>query len=104
MDNFKQWIPQTIEILREQSGQTQSELADKCGFASTSTISHFETGARTPSIKVLDKIFAALGVDLTISFTPQKSFKSECVWVRRSVFRRLREVVAELPDGEIDQS
>lgn len=100
MDNLKEWIPETIRALREDSGLTQTELAKQCGFNSTGTISHFETGCRTPSIDSLDKIFAALGVDLKISFTPQKSFENEWAWVRRSVFKRLRAVIAELPHDE----
>ena len=100
MDNIREWIPETIRALREESGLSQTELADRCGFKSSGTISHFETGIRTPSIDSLDKLFAALGVDLTISMTPQKSFENEWVWVRRSVFRRLRAVVAELPDDK----
>jgi|JI9StandDraft_1071089.scaffolds.fasta_scaffold608926_2 DNA-binding XRE family transcriptional regulator len=41
--------PQQLKKIREQLGLTQDDLAKVLGLAGKKTISHFETGFRTPS-------------------------------------------------------
>jgi transcriptional regulator with XRE-family HTH domain len=48
---------------REQQGLTQAELGRRAGMAAAS-VSHFETGQRTPSVESLVKLSDALSVSL----------------------------------------
>lgn len=49
-----------LKQLRENLGLTQEEVAEKCGLT-TAAISHFERGAREPSLKNAVKIVKGLG-------------------------------------------
>ena len=48
---------------REQQGLTQAELGRRAGMAAAS-VSHFETGQRTPSVESLVKLSDALSVSM----------------------------------------
>lgn len=50
-----------LQALREQRGLTQSELGKRAGMAAAS-VSHFETGQRSPSLDSLVKLADALEV------------------------------------------
>lgn len=62
MEN-KEEIGQKIKILRKTRGLTQEQLADKLNIK-RATISNYEIGRRSPHIKELESIAAALGVGL----------------------------------------
>lgn len=59
----KEEIGQKIKILRKTRGLTQQQLADKLN-VKRATISNYEIGRRSPHIKELESIAAALGVGL----------------------------------------
>lgn len=59
----KEEIGQKIKILRKTRGLTQQQLADKLK-VKRATISNYEIGRRSPHIKELESIAAALGVGL----------------------------------------
>lgn len=54
-----------LQSLRELRGLTQAELGKRAGMAAAS-ISHFETGQRTPSLESLVKLADALGVSVDV--------------------------------------
>ncbi len=58
------WSGDVLKRVREQKGLTQGELADKVGVCRV-TITRIETGARNPSMPLLQKIANALKVELT---------------------------------------
>jgi transcriptional regulator with XRE-family HTH domain len=53
--------------LREKRGQTQKDLAARLG-TTQSAIARLEAGNIAPSLPTLDKVAAALGVELVVSF------------------------------------
>jgi len=57
-----------IHALRDKRGLSQRELAERLG-TTQSAIARLEAGNVTPSLATLDKIAAALGVELIVSFT-----------------------------------
>ena len=56
-----------IRTLREKRGLSQRELAERLG-TTQSAIARLEAGNVSPSLPTLDKVAAALGVELVISF------------------------------------
>jgi transcriptional regulator with XRE-family HTH domain len=54
-----------LKTAREKRGLTQSELAEKVGVHLV-TICRIETGARNPSMPLLQKIAKALGMRLVV--------------------------------------
>jgi len=56
-----------IHALREKRGLTQRELAERLG-TTQSAIARLEAGNIAPSLPTLDKVAAALGVELVVSF------------------------------------
>jgi ribosome-binding protein aMBF1 (putative translation factor) len=56
-----------IHALREKRGLTQKELAERLG-TTQSAIARLEAGNIAPSLPTLDKVAAALGVELVVSF------------------------------------
>lgn len=52
-----------LATFREQRGLTQVELGTRAGIAPAS-VSHFETGQRTPTLETLVKLADALGTSL----------------------------------------
>ena len=63
-------IIQAIIEARENSNITQQELSRRTGIAQTE-ISRIENGSRNPSIKLLQRLAAGMGMSLKISFEPQ---------------------------------
>ena len=60
-------IGEEVRRLREERGLSQRELAERMG-ASQSVIARLEAGAVEPTIATLDRVAAALGVELDIHF------------------------------------
>ena len=71
-----------IKELRETSGMTQTELAEKVG-VSKSVISAYEKGIRNPSNKVLELIADTFGVSL-ISFFEKGHWEHEAITINIS--------------------
>ena len=57
------WISQKIKELRDKCGFTQHDLAEKSGLPQ-SHISRLESGVHSPSFKTLEKLAAALDVEV----------------------------------------
>ena len=72
-------MSRTIKELREKSGMTQTDLAEKVG-VSKSVISAYEKGIRKPSHKVLQLIAEAFGVSI-LSFYERGHFQNEAVTI-----------------------
>jgi transcriptional regulator with XRE-family HTH domain len=54
-----------LEVARRVAGLTQAELARRAG-TSQATVSAYERGLKTPSVKVAARLFAVLGWELTL--------------------------------------
>lgn len=64
-------IIQAIIDARKESGLTQKELSERTGIAQ-GDISKLERGNANPSIRTLQRLATAMGMRLTLSFTPDK--------------------------------
>lgn len=96
-----QYAGEKIKELREKSGMTQTELAEKVG-VSKSVISAYEKGIRNPSHKVLELIADTFGVgllyffkrgyfaneDVTINITDLNSEQQKIIFSLINEFRR----------------
>lgn len=71
-----------IKELREKSGMTQTELADKVG-VSKSVVSAYEKGIRNPSNKTLELIADIFGVSMP-SFFEKGHWQQEAITVNIS--------------------
>lgn len=59
-------LAETVFRAREAAGLTQAELARRMG-TTQSAIAAIESGARTPTVELLDRLARACGARLTIS-------------------------------------
>jgi transcriptional regulator with XRE-family HTH domain len=62
-DSAPKLLAENVRALREVRRLTQAELGARAGIAAAS-ISHFETGQRTPSLDSIVKLADALGVSI----------------------------------------
>ncbi len=63
-------LGRAVRGLREQHGWTQTQLAGAAGMTQ-SAVARFEAGGTVPSLRVLERLAAALDADLTVSVTPR---------------------------------
>ena len=71
-----------IKELREKSGMTQTDLAERVG-VSKSVVSAYEKGIRNPSNKVLEQIAEIYGVSL-LSFFEKGHWEHEAITINIS--------------------
>ena len=102
--HYQKWIPSTIETLREAANLTQLELAQAIGFESASSISHFESGERLPTIDVLDKIFIACDATLVIGYElkPSNQIKAQFAYVNKDSLRAIVKAVKDIDPDLLD--
>ena len=62
-------IAKMVKDARERTGLTKAALADAAGL-DKSYITYIESGAKVPSIEVLEKLAEAMGMDLVVRFEP----------------------------------
>jgi transcriptional regulator with XRE-family HTH domain len=65
------WNPAQLKTLREQRGLSQVALAERAGTHPIS-VAKWETGGRTPSIDLLEKLAKALRVPVTDLLTRRR--------------------------------
>lgn len=58
-----------VRSLRLQAGLTQEEMAAKAG-TSQPTIAAYEAGVKSPTLTTLQRLAAALGFDMAVTFAP----------------------------------
>jgi transcriptional regulator with XRE-family HTH domain len=58
-----------IKDLRDATGLTQAELADRAG-TSQPTIAAYESGTKSPTLRTLRRLAGAVGRELVVSFVP----------------------------------
>ncbi len=64
-------LGRAVRGLREQHDWTQAQLAGAAGMTH-SAVARFEAGGTVPSLRVLERLAAALDADLTVSVTPRE--------------------------------
>ncbi|MGC9669318.1 helix-turn-helix domain-containing protein [Planosporangium sp. 12N6] len=63
-------LGRTVRELRERRGWSQSRLAEASGMTQ-SAVARFEAGGTVPTLPVLERLAAALGVGLSVRFEPR---------------------------------
>jgi len=64
-------LGRAVRGLREKHDWTQAQLAGAAGMTQ-SAVARFEAGGTVPSLRVLERLAAALDADLTVSVIPRK--------------------------------
>jgi ribosome-binding protein aMBF1 (putative translation factor) len=62
-------LAEAVRLRREELGWSQRQLAERAGMSQPG-VARFEAGGTTPTIPVLERLARALGLELTIAFTP----------------------------------
>jgi len=64
-------LAEAIRARREELGWSQRQLAEHAGMTQPG-IARFESGGTTPTLPLLERLAAALGLTLTVSFEPSE--------------------------------
>lgn len=92
LDSYKT-IGHRIRMAREQAGLLQEEVAEKLGYKSVATISHFEKGIRKISVVDLQRLAEFLDVPISYFFdgeiTEQKTPHTEIIFRARGLIPTL---------------
>lgn len=84
-----------IKSARESAGLSQEQLAQQMGFASSATVSHFESGSRKISIADLHKLSRILGIPLEFFISEVENGEMQHFRLRAKQIRPSeREIVA----------
>lgn len=95
MTHWRQWIPQTLRVLRQEYNLTLKELSERCGL-SVSYLSDIESGRTVPTLETLDRIVTSYGLTITLSFFEGDYVPPNFVYVRRETLNELAAIVAEI--------
>lgn len=92
-----------IRFLRKQMNLSQSELAEQTGI-SRAIIGHYETDFRNPSLRNLNIITKALGIDVSVlTSDSDEEFISECVAGNyKAKYEALVDLIASLGQNGLD--
>jgi ribosome-binding protein aMBF1 (putative translation factor) len=63
-------LGRSVRELRERQGWSQTQLAKESGMTQ-SAVARFEAGGTVPTLAVLERLAAALGVSLRVGFEPR---------------------------------
>lgn len=79
----------TIRVLRETTDRTQAELAAAAG-TSQPTIAAYEAGRKSPTLRTLVRLAAAVGLEATVTFHPPMTREDRrSLHLHRAIARRL---------------
>ena len=89
-----------IRMLRERTGLTQQALASAAG-TSQPTIAAYESGAKSPTLRTLENLAAALDLEMLTDFVPRMTRED-----RRSLafHRAIAELIEREPDRTISRA
>lgn len=89
-----------IRQLRRQANVTQQDLAARAG-TSQPTIAAYEAGAKSPTLKTVQKLAAALNLDLLATFVPRMTRQE-----RRSLayHRAIARALSDNPQATLEQA
>ena len=62
-------LAETVRVRREELGWSQRQLAERAGMTQPG-VARFEAGGTTPTLPLLERLAAALGLRLSVSFQP----------------------------------
>lgn len=63
-----------IRELRARTGLTQQQLAARAG-TSQSAIAAYESGAKSPTVRTIERLAASLGLELAATFVPRMTYE-----------------------------
>ena len=95
MTNLRLLIAKNIKKIRKIRGFSQETLAEKAG-TSTTHIGMIEIGKKFPSVKMMEKIAEALGID-----TPELFKTGNVIFIpgnKKSIERMYRDIIIDLED------
>ncbi len=79
----------SIRILRGLRGLTQAELAEAAG-TSQPTIAAYETGRKSPTLRTVERLAEAAGLEATVTFHPPMTREDRrSLHLHRAIARRL---------------
>lgn len=78
-------VGERVRLLRKKQGWTQDELANRCGYASKTTITKLENGQRSASEKVVETLARALNTTPAYLFGGEEHVDGELLCVRYPV-------------------
>ena len=84
----------TVRMLREVTERTQAELAEAAG-TSQPTIAAYEAGRKSPTLRTVERLAGAVGLEATVTFHPPMTREE-----RRSL--RLHRAIARRLEGDPD--
>jgi HTH-type transcriptional regulator/antitoxin HipB len=62
-------LAEAVRVRREELGWSQRQLAERAGMTQPG-VARFEAGGTTPTLPLLERLAAALGLRLSVSFQP----------------------------------
>ena len=89
MDNVIQFVGNRIRDVRNKTGLTQFELAERAGL-NLSWLGQIERGQRTATIITLDKICRALNISLGEFFSDKKHLHQEDDFLSKELIKLLK--------------
>ena len=103
MTNLKQLLAFNIKQYRAKLSLTQAKLAEKAG-ASTQYIAMIELGRKFPSLELLERIAAALGIDNLDLFTPPPFPAENLIKLQKSFMADLEKEVSKSVNGAVQEA
>jgi transcriptional regulator with XRE-family HTH domain len=80
-----------VRDLRERRGLTQSQLAEHAG-TSQPTIAAYESGAKSPNLRTLERLARSVGLEAVVDFVPTLTREERrSLLLHRAIAERLRE-------------
>jgi transcriptional regulator with XRE-family HTH domain len=95
MANLRDILAGNLKENRQKGGFSQAKLAEIAGI-STQYIAMIELSRQFPTLEVLERIAAALGIEAHEIFTVPPSPENVMERLRQDIIREIREVIVEI--------
>jgi transcriptional regulator with XRE-family HTH domain len=89
-----------VKLLRRSAGVTQTDLAKRAG-TSQPTVAAYEAGSKSPTLRTLERLAAAVGRSVVVSFVPALTREDRrSLWLHRAIADKLRRE----PDATLERA